>query len=225
MNKTKNPWLRIPASDYEAHMALPEVAQAQPLSDLMASVLKEYTPTSIAVIGCSTGNGFEHIDTKHTRRIVGIDINPAYLSILETRFASKFPFLELVEADVTSPDFRIEPVSLVFAGLVFEYLDVSGALLGISRCLAPGAILLAVLQLPSTESAPVTATPYKSLELLAPIMKLVSPSEFSIACGRVGLLKFKSATIPLKKGKGFFVGFYRKNSKQDPQAHADVQRR
>ena len=80
----KNPWLRIPASDYEAHMALPEVAQAQALSKMMASVFTEYAPTSIAVIGCTTGNGFQHIDTKHTRRIVGIDINPAYLTVIET---------------------------------------------------------------------------------------------------------------------------------------------
>jgi hypothetical protein len=56
----KNPWLQIPACDYEAHMALPEVAQAQALSKLMASVMKEYTPQSLAVIGCTTGNGFEH---------------------------------------------------------------------------------------------------------------------------------------------------------------------
>ena len=37
-NRMENPWLRIPASDYEAHMALPEVSQTQALSKLMASV-------------------------------------------------------------------------------------------------------------------------------------------------------------------------------------------
>ena len=221
----KNPWLRIPASDYEAHMALPEVAQTQALSKLMASVLTEYAPTSLAVIGCTTGNGFQHIDTKHTRRIVGIDINPAYLTVIETRFAGKFPRLELVEADITSPGFRIDPVSMVFAGLVFEYLDVSGALRSIARCMAPGAFLLAVLQLPSTESAPVTATRYKSLELLAPIMNLVSPPEFSNMCGRVGLQQIKTHTIPLKKGKAFFVGFYRKDAEPSAPADADTPRR
>ena len=57
----KNPWLRIPASDYEAHMALPQVSQTQALNKLMASSLAQYTPRSLAVIGCTTGNGFEHI--------------------------------------------------------------------------------------------------------------------------------------------------------------------
>ena len=217
----KNPWLQIPASDYEAHMALPEVAQAQALSKLMALALKEYSPTSLAVMGCSTGNGFEHIDSAHTRRVVGIDINSDYLKILKTKFGDKIPGLELIEADVTAEGFRIDPVSMVFAGLLFEYVDVSIALSSINRCLVSDGILSAVLQLSSTESGPVTATRYKSLELLSPIMNLVAPTEFSIMCGSVGLKKIKTDIIPLKKGKAFFVGFYRKNAEPGAPANAD----
>jgi len=216
-----NPWLQIPASDYEAHMALPEVAQAQALNNLMASALSEYTPASLAVIGCTTGNGFEHINTTHTRRVVGIDINPAYLNILETRFRGRIPCLELLEADITAQDFRIAPVSMVFAGLLFEYVDVSAALRSISQCLASGGILIAVLQQPSTESAPVTATRYKSLELLSPIMNLVPPTHFSNICGCVGLRQIKTDTIPLKKGKTFFVGFYRKDTEPGTPSDED----
>jgi ubiquinone/menaquinone biosynthesis C-methylase UbiE len=209
----KNPWLQIPACDYEARMALPEVAQTQALSKLMASVLKEYTPESLAVIGCTTGSGFEHIDHTHnTHRVVGVDINAAYLAVLKARFAGKIPRLELIEADITAPDFEFAPVSMVFAALVFEYVNVAVALCNIARCLASGAILVAVLQLPSPESAPVTATPYKSLKLLAPIMNLVSPSEFSRMCNSLGLQQVKTDSILLKKGKAFFVGFYRKDA-------------
>jgi ubiquinone/menaquinone biosynthesis C-methylase UbiE len=210
----KNPWLQIPASDYEAHMALPEVAQSQALSRVMASALQEYAPRTLAVIGCATGNGFEHIDISYTRRVVGVDINPAYLAVLKSRFSGKIPGLELMEADVASPGFRIDPVSMVFAGLLFEYVDVSAALGNIARSLAPEAILVAVLQLPSPKSAPVTDTHYKSLELLAPIMNLVSPSEFFDTCSRVGLQQIKTDTIKLTQGKAFFVGFYRKEASQ-----------
>ena len=193
-------------------MALPEVAQTQALSKLIASVLKEYTPESLAVIGCTTGNGFEHIDHAHTHRVVGIDINAAYLSVLKARFADKIPRLELIEADITAPDFGIDPVAMVFAALVFEYVDVARALRSIARCLAQGGILVAVLQLPSSESAPVTATRYKSLENLAPIMNLVSPPEFYHMCTSLGLQQVKTDSIPLKRGKAFFVGFYRKDA-------------
>jgi len=205
-----HPWLRIPASDYEAHMALPEVAQAQALNGLMASALRDYRPESLAVVGCTTGNGFEHIDPARTRRAVGIDINSDYLEILESRFADKIPGLELVEADIADPAFRIEPVAMIFAGLVFEYVDVSRALENMARCMVHGGILVAVLQEPSDESAPVTETPYKSLELLAPVMKLVPSEAFSKACGRVGLGLARADTVPLKKGKSFFVGTYQK---------------
>jgi len=193
-------------------MALPEVAQTQALSKLIASVLKEYTPESLAVIGCTTGNGFEHVDHTNTRRVVGVDINAAYLSVLKARFADKIPRLELIEADITAPDFGIDPVAMVFAALVFEYVDVARALRSIARCLAQGGILVAVLQLPSSESAPVTATRYKSLENLAPIMNLVSPPEFYHMCTSLGLQQVKTDSIPLKRGKAFFVGFYRKDA-------------
>lgn len=216
-----NPWLRIPASDYEAHMALPEVAQAKVLSNLMASALTEYTPMSLAVIGCTTGNGFEHINTARTRRVVGIDINPDYLKILKTRFDSRIPHLELIKADITASDFWTDPVSMVFAGLVFEYVDVLCALRSIFRCLAARGIFLAVLQKTSAESTPVTATRYKSLELLSPIMNLVSPMEFSNICGRVGFQEIKTDTISLKKGKSFFVGYYRKGTEPSAPADAD----
>lgn len=208
----KNPWLQIPASDYENHMSLPEVAQAQALNKLMALALTEYVPTSIAVIGCTTGNGFEHIDTTNTRRVIGVDINPDYLALLKIRFAERISSLELIKADIAGPDFHIMPVSMVFAGLVFEYVDVAHALNNIYRSMLPGAILLAVLQLPSPDSSPVTTTRYNSLERLAPIMNLVSPSVFSDICNSIGLQHIKADTIPLKKGKAFFVGHYRKKA-------------
>ncbi len=206
----QNPWLKIPAWDYESHMALPDVAQAQALARIMADALEEHAPSSLAVIGCATGNGFEHIDGNRTRRVVGVDLNPAYLSVLEKRFKDKLSGLELIEADVAAPEFRIDPVSMVVAGLLFEYVDVTAALRNIAKSMSTGAMLIAILQLPSAESAPVTQTPFKSLEQLAPIMNLVPPSEFAMKCGEAGLQAINTKERPLKKGKALFVGIYRK---------------
>jgi SAM-dependent methyltransferase len=117
----KNPWLKIPATDYEAHMASPEVAQRHVISSLFSEVLGELLPASVAVLGCTTGNGFEHVDPTKTERVIGVDINQSYLEILRERFFKKIPGLELVEADISSDDFQIEPVSVIFAVLVFEW--------------------------------------------------------------------------------------------------------
>lgn len=205
-----NPWLDIPASDYEAHMALPEVAQAQALSRLMGATLREHRPASLAVMGCSTGNGFERIDATCTRRVVGVDINHKYLKILGDRLRGRIPGLEPVCADVAAPTFGMAPVEMVFAGLIFEYVEVRAALRNIVRCLVPGGYLVAVLQEESLEADAVTHTPYTSLARLSLILRLVPPEAFSRSCSDLGLEQVKTGRVPLKQGKAFFVGQYRK---------------
>jgi len=205
------PWLTIPAEDYEAHMASPEVGQLQALNQLFKTVLEEHRPESLAVLGCSTGNGFEHIDPRTTRRVVGIDINPSYLGVARARFSGSLPMLELLEEDFTSPSFAIHPVSLIFAALVFEYVGVEEAVRNISRSLTTGGVLVAALQLPSSTSAPVTKTRFQSLEALAPIMNLVPPEEFSLVCSESGLRAVRQTRLPLKQGKELHVGFYEKD--------------
>lgn len=94
---------------------------------------------------------------------------------------------------------------------MFEYVDVADALNNIYLSMLSEALLLAVLQLPRSESSPVTVTRFKSIERLAPIMNLVSSSTFSDLSIGVGLQPIKTDTIPLKKGKAFSVGTFRKS--------------
>jgi len=67
-----NPWLQIPLSDYEAHMALPHVRQAQLLSSIFGSALDTYTPRSIALLGCDGGNGLEQLEGRDLGRVVAV---------------------------------------------------------------------------------------------------------------------------------------------------------
>lgn len=60
-------------------MASPGVKQLQFLNRVFQELIQTHRPVAIAVPGCSTGNGFEHIDLQITRRVVGIDIHPEYL--------------------------------------------------------------------------------------------------------------------------------------------------
>jgi len=52
-------------------------------------------------------------------------------------------------------------------------------------------------------------------------MNLVSPPEFSRMCNSLGLQQIKTDSIPLKKGKAFFVGFYRRGPEPGTPADAD----
>jgi N-acetylglutamate synthase-like GNAT family acetyltransferase len=200
-------------------MGAPEVGQWQALNDLFKSVLDAFHPKSVAVFGCATGNGFEHIDPGLTARVVGIDINPIYLEVLQKRFDRKLPQLELREQDFSAADFAIAPVDLVFAALVFEYVPIDQAVFNISACLAPGGRLVAALQQPSPQSAPVTKTRFTSLEALGPIMSLVDPARFAQVCAQNGLVCEKTQTFPLKQGKSLFVGVYRKSAA--PKSNGD----
>ena len=46
-------WLTIPLEDYEAHMALPAVGQAQMLAEQLAILIERHAPASVAVMGCA----------------------------------------------------------------------------------------------------------------------------------------------------------------------------
>ena len=153
---TKNPWLLIPAEDYEEHMFAPSVAQLQMLNKIFADVLNEFMPKSIAVLGCATGNGFEHLINKNIVRIVGVDLNSQYISICKKRFEKSLPQLELICADLDEAEFPNSSFELIHAALVFEYIEVELLLSKISRWLRPNGILSVVLQLPNKTSSPVT---------------------------------------------------------------------
>jgi len=58
----RNPWLDIPELDYVGHMSSPMVNQRPVLSRLMGDALKCVRPRTMLVLGCSTGNGLEHVE-------------------------------------------------------------------------------------------------------------------------------------------------------------------
>ena len=53
-----NPWLDVPLEEYEGHMAWPAVGQAQLLSDVFSRVIEQFSPRSVAVLGCAGGLDF-----------------------------------------------------------------------------------------------------------------------------------------------------------------------
>jgi len=199
----RNPWLDIPLSDYEGHMALPQVDQSRMLSDQLAAALAAHRPRSVALVGCAGGNGFERIDPDLTSRVVGVDINPDYLSAARRRFDGVFECLELVCADAQSSDLAFEPVELVFAGLIFEYADPRALLRNLAARVRSGGVLAAVLQMPTPGKTEVTPTPFTSLQKLAPIMALLPPEELIGEARVAGLTLSSARRLNLPSGKRF----------------------
>ncbi len=204
-----NPWLEISASDYEGHMSSPQVGQLQLLSQLFERVLAETRPESVAVLGCAAGNGFEHCNPAVTHFILGVDFNPAYLAIARQRYPAWGAQLELACADLHTDCYSGRQFDLIYAALVFEYVDAPVVLVHIRRALRPGGRLAVVLQFPVAGLPAVSPTPYKSLEKLASIMHLYQPAQFEALARQAGLERSSAETIRLPSGKEFFFGMYR----------------
>ena len=203
-----NPWLRIPASDYEGHMRSPNVAQQSFLAQTFKESLDNHDSSTIALLGCATGNGLEYVKKDATRRVTAIDINPEYLEILRQRYEGCVPGLEVVEADLEICTIENQAYSLIFAGLVFEYLEPRILLPRIASWLRLGGVMLSILQLPAKHLTRVSETPYTSLKTLKSIMKLVSPQQIKSMANDAGLLEIEAKTVTLESGKPFYIGTY-----------------
>ena len=207
---SKNPWLSISATDYEGHMDSEMVGQLSVLNSIFESALRDTNPKSLAVLGCGTGNGFEHIDPQIVGTVLGIDINPEYLSVLRTRYEARLQKLELMCADLNAFVVTDDTFDLIYAALIFEYVDFESLLGRISKLLKSNGTLAIVLQLPSHESKMISDTHFTSLKALNSIMHLINPETFDATAARCGLKKTKDMEIPLKQGKRFLVSYYSK---------------
>ena len=203
-----NPWLQIPASDYEAHMGSPKVAQLSFLAQTFKESLKKYDCRAVALLGCATGNGLEYINSKKTRRLTVIDINSDYLETLRQRHEKSVQRLEIVEADLETCELDKQAYSMIFAGLIFEYLDPRKLLTGISGWLRKKGVMVAVLQLPARNVKKVTNTSFVSLKKLESIMHLVSPQAFRDMARYAGLQELEAETVIPGPGKPFYIGTY-----------------
>ncbi len=215
-----NPWFDIPLSDYESHMALPDVGQAAMLASQLETVLLRYAPESVAVIGCAGGNGFDRIPAS-VRRVVGIDINPRYIAAATARHHGRVPGLELHVADIQAGLPPCAPVELIHAALVFEYVSLPDALANLARLCLPGGRLVVVLQRPSACVHEVSPSPYTSVQRLAPVMRLVPPEELRSHAAASGFALESEHTEVLVSGKEFVVQVHRCASDASPRSAAD----
>lgn len=200
-----NPWCDIPLADYEGHMTA--CGQLGPLADLFAAALAHAKPASVAILGIAGGNGLEAIDPRITRRIAGIDINPAYLEAVAQRHAA-LPGMELHCADLAAGLLGIPPADLVHAALIFEH---SGAARCLDHALAlvkAGGRFSTVLQLPSEVEQGVAPTGFASIQTLAAAFSFVDPAWLTTTLTARGYSLEAEQRRPLPGGKVFWLGVF-----------------
>jgi hypothetical protein len=144
-----------------------------------------------------------------TERVVGVDINPDYVLHARTRFDHLIPMLELFIGDVQKDELGFAPVELVFAALLFEYVNAGAVLAKIRAMLCPGGTLLTVVQLPSTTIAEITPSRFSSLGALSSVMHLVPPELLGQLAAAQGYHETDAQTLEAAGGKEFHVQAFR----------------
>jgi SAM-dependent methyltransferase len=202
---TPNPWTVVPAADYERHMGPEGVDQLAPLSAIFQEVYLAAQPDRALLLGCSTGNGLEHVNPAITKRIVGVDVNLQYLGVARQRFFHLGPRLELFCSEAEK--FRAAPGSfdLIHAALLFEYVHPEVLVRKMAEWLGPEGTCSVVLQLPGGEGP---LAPTKAMQIIEKAMKLVPPDELTRLFDHYGLPRRRAKTVPLKRGKSFWVGVF-----------------
>jgi hypothetical protein len=204
----KNPWLDIPLEDYESHMALPQVGQSQLLSQLLGEAIESYRPSSIALLGCAGGNGLERIPSTSVERVVGIDINRQYLERTAARYGDRIARLELFAGDLGVDRFVFDPVELIFAGLIFEYVEATKLIKQALSMLIRGGRLVSVVQLPSPIED-VTPSPYTTLKSVSSVLHVVQPNKLTVLAKAAGFEIESERIVTATGGKTFQVNTFR----------------
>lgn len=204
-----NPWLDIPLADYEAHMTLPTVGQAQLIAHELDVLVRTHSPRSLAVIGCAGGNGFDCAVGSSVSRVVGVDINPQYIERARERYKDRLPGLELHLADIQASESLFDPIDLIYVALVLEYVDLARTMSVLRSHCNPNGVLAVLSQLPHETTSHVSPSPYTSLQLLAPAMRLISQEELERQARHAGFVPLHSRMSAATGGKRFRIDEFR----------------
>ena len=189
-------WLSTELEIYENHVALETVGQAAAIREAIREANESLQPASFLYLGCAGGNGLEAL---HSARVVGLDLNDAYLA----KARERWPAAELIQCDLNQTLPGIGSFDLAFGALVFEYIDNLTGLMQQLAAYVDGHLV--VLLLATREGAPAVAdSPYK--ERLQPVgreFRYLSTENFIETATTAGFEVMEQKEIALPAGKYF----------------------
>jgi trans-aconitate methyltransferase len=124
-------------------------------------LVRTHAPSSVAILGCAGGNGFERLIDTSVSRVVGVDINPQYIEEARQRYDGRVPGLKLLVGDIQTSAWLFEPVDFIYAALVFEYVDVARTMSVLRRHCNPKGILAVLSQVPHETLPEVSSLPVR----------------------------------------------------------------
>lgn len=190
-------------------MAHPDVGQTQALAQIFKEIYDATEPRSIAILGCTTGNGLECIRPGITRGVVGVDLNEQFLAITRERFGNQGYALELFAGDMLTVDFG-RGFDWIHAALVFEYVDPAALIKAAAMRLSDVGLFSVVLQQHPDhgQTASVTPTGITSLEPLGDVIEIREMRTIEWHFRERGIILKERWDVPLPNNKSFDVGVF-----------------
>lgn len=96
-------------------------------------------------------------------------------------------------------------MNLLYAGLIFEYVDVPATMRVMRTVWTRRGMLVVILQAASTRVGTVSPSHYDSLQLLASVLELRDPTYVQECATAAGFSLASSHTVTLPSSKGFAV--------------------
>lgn len=128
---SENAWYNIKPNDYDAHMSHMNVGQTQMLNRIIKEQFEiipanKRSNSCVAILGITNGNGLEHINSCTIGRVIGIDINQAFLDECKTRYSSLTQRLDLYRldlmAEIADAISVLSQCDLIIANLLIEHI-------------------------------------------------------------------------------------------------------
>lgn len=180
------------------------VVQSQLLNDLTHKYLRKHQPEQVLFLGISGGNGLEHIDTQKVKRVCAIDINESYLEETKQRFRGRIQQLELVNADIGLSNESFIKADLIWAALIFEYVDMEKAFSFINNNSAESTKLIATIQSNNGVES-VSSTGIISVYAVEEIFRVVDKDHLQNTASAFGFELIGSEENVLPNGKSFLT--------------------
>lgn len=216
-----NVWNTVPLGDYELHMQHESVGQSVLLNNLAKKYLEKHRPEIVMFLGITGGNGLEHIDNNVTRQVFGIDINQNYLDETEKRYRDRISNLNLLQLDISSGiTANITRAHLIWAALIFEYVEPATCFEFISNNIRENAYLVVTIQ----DNKGVSSVSPTGIETIKPVGQLFKPvpeSNLVSIANKYGFHKidYEENILPNKKSLKTFT--FVKNSEPGIGRHSN----
>ena len=150
-----NAWRSIAPNDYDAHMSHPKIEQTQMLNRIFKEQFEllpqeRRSASCVAILGITNGNGLEHVIPCEIAKIIGIDINEAFLNECKTRYPDIKSRLNLFLLDLmvdTSQSIEIlSECDLIIANLLIKHIHLDNFIKIVAGLPKHGQIVSCVIQ-------------------------------------------------------------------------------